>query len=297
MNEARLAHAGRASFDRPELPGRRDHFLSPAAGFFVVVFVSVFFVVVEPVADESLPVEPVEPVAVELPVEPVDEPVPIVEPEPVEPVEPIVESDDGVVGAGVAAAGATGVVVEVDVVDVDVAFGSVMVPDVFCVSGVFGGSSLPPQATRPAKHAPTNRAEIFMLKLPSGRCPPFAPTPSAPCGEVAAWCHEAAAPFPIGARPSARPMPIRMCGMASHASRICRTYDGSSGSECPGTCAGARYSESRSVHFAPRTKRSASPIRSAPSGPNSPCAASGSSQNRVAIPPAASALSPTRMVL
>lgn len=149
------------------------------AGFFVVVFVSVF--VVDGVV-VSVAAAPVEPVAVELPVEPVDEPEPIDEPEPVEPA-PIVESvDDGVVG--VAAAGA-GVVVDVDVVDVDVALGSVMVPDVFWVSGVFGGSSLPPQATRPAKHAPTNRAEIFMLKLPSGLCPPFfAPTPSARCGEV-----------------------------------------------------------------------------------------------------------------
>jgi len=118
------------------------------AGFLVVVFVveSVF------VVDESVPVVDEEPVVdgVVLPVE--DE-----EPEPIAD-----ESVDGVAGAGVVVgAGVAGVVVDVDVVDVDVLAGSVIVPDVFCVSGVFGGS-LPPHATRPAKHAPTNRAETFM---------------------------------------------------------------------------------------------------------------------------------------
>ena len=72
---------------------------------------------------------------------------------------PIDESgDDGIV---VAAGAGAGVVVDVDVVDVVVLFGSVMVPDVLCVSGVFGGS-LPPHATRPEKHAPTIKAENFM---------------------------------------------------------------------------------------------------------------------------------------
>lgn len=188
------------------------------AGFFVVVLVVEVVVEVEPVDDESLADEPVVPVDVDEPVpveplfdeEPIDEPLPepvvfVDESLPVVPV-PSVELLLGVVGAGVAAAG---------VVDVDVVLlVSVIVPDVFCVSGVFGGSFSPPHATRPATHAPTIRAETFM-RTPelAGRDAParscFSPRPAS---RDASWMRPDATkprhPFPIDwAPPSAVPVP------------------------------------------------------------------------------------------
>jgi hypothetical protein len=127
----------------------------PLAGFFVVVFVVEFVV-----DDESVDEEPVEPVDVDEPVVLLlfdEEPIESVE--PVEPVPVVGVAVVGVVAAGVVAAG----VVAAGVVVVDVVLlVSVIVPDVFCVSGVFGGSFSPPHATRPATHAPTIRAETFM---------------------------------------------------------------------------------------------------------------------------------------
>ena len=148
-----------------------------APGFFVVVFVveSVFIV------EESVPivddVEDVDGVVLE----------PIVEPEP----EPIDESEDD----GIAVVDGIGAGVVVDVVDVVVELGSFIVPEVLDVSGVFGGS-LPPHATRPAKHAPTNRAENFMRNSRVGGTKPSRPfvfscgPPTASSASAATGCCE-----------------------------------------------------------------------------------------------------------
>ncbi len=136
---------------------RRDHFFGAAAGFFFVVVVFVVVVlsvagidVVEPVADEPVvdgvvvvvlefvvllpmlePVLGVEPVPIDEPVPDVPEPMPVVSVLGV--VVVVVLVDDGVV--------------------VPAAFGSLMVPEVVELSGLFAGSLLPPHAAPPIASA------------------------------------------------------------------------------------------------------------------------------------------------